>query len=455
MKAIVFVPGIMGTELFSATGEKLWPPKPLETQFGYDRVDKLLADGVRHGAIIENVLCFDFYGSLLRQFAELGFSPGGNDKRVYPFPYDWRLDLEHLASQLAQQLDTVESDGAQDIYLIAHSMGGLVCRLLLETGTYAGRSWFGKIRTFVALATPHQGAPLALARVLGLDSTLGISKSDFRKMGSDRRYPSGYQLLPAPDAAACWDKGDLNVGVVDIYDPSTAGRLGLDPQLLARARFVHDSLAAGTVPATVRYFYFAGTGHETVTRVNVLERNGSYSPVDMVLTRTEDAGDGTVPFWSALPRAVQNQVVVNEHASVFNGMPFKRVFYRLLGGDLGPPLEALTPEAAEAAGAAEPIRLSIPTPIINAGREFELLVVPGSAADRLDGSLWLQRLNENDTAIQPAEEMSKVSYQGPRISRLRLTMAPISNPGLYQLRYTGAPGSSEPLKFAVASVPEP
>jgi len=57
----------------------------------------------------------------------------------------------------------------------------------------------------------------------------------------------------------------------------------------------------------VRYFSFAATGHETVTRVNVLERNGMYPTEEMVLTRTEDSGDGTVPFWSALPRAVQKQ----------------------------------------------------------------------------------------------------------------------------------------------------
>src|SRR5262249_1655573 len=154
------------------------------------------------------------------------------------------------------------------------------------------------------------------------------SKEDFRKLASDPRYPSGYQLLPAPNEAACWNKEDLAVGAVDIYDPTTAERLGLNTALLARARFVHDSLAQGKPPTHVRYFYFAGTGHETVTRVNVLERASSYPTSEMVVTRTEDAGDGTVPFWSAMPRAVQKQVVVNEHAQVFRGMPFKRVFYR-------------------------------------------------------------------------------------------------------------------------------
>jgi len=448
MKAIVFVPGIMGSELFSGSGEKLWPPKPLETQFGYDRVDKLLGDDVRHGGIIENVMCFDFYGSLLTQFADLGFQQNGTGKRLYPFPYDWRLDLERTAERLADELGAADTDGAQEIHLVAHSMGGLVSRLVLETRTYANRPWFGKIKTFIALATPHQGAPLALARVLGLDSTLGISKSDFRKLASDPRYPSGYQLLPAPNEAACWSKNDLAVGAVDIYDPATATGLGLNSQLLARARFLHDSLAQGAAPAHVRYFYFAGTGHETVTRVNVLDLAGKYPTEEMVVTRTEDAGDGTVPFWSALPRAVQKQVVVNEHAQVFRGMPFKRVFYRLLGGDLGIPLEASGLE--EETG---PLRLSIPTPIIHCNREFELLLVPSAPAPDIVGKLWLQRLNDQGKPVpQPAEEMSTVSYSGPRVSRLRVLMPAISAPGLYELEFSGTPTNSEQLRFAAAAL---
>src|SRR5262245_50227779 len=275
MKATVFVPGIMGTELVTASGEVVWPPKPLETQFGYNRVNKLLGEDVRPGKIIENVMCFDFYGSLFAQFRELGFQESG-DKRLYLFPYDWRRDLEQTANDLAAQVDAVDRDGAKEIFIVAHSMGGLVSRLVLETAAYDNRPWFRKIKSFIALGTPHQGAPLALARVLGLDSTLGISKEDFRKLASDPRYPSGYQLLPAPNEAACWNKEDLAVGAVDIYDPTTAERLGLNTALLARARFVHDSLAQGKPPTHVRYFYFAGTGHETVTRVNVLERDGSY-----------------------------------------------------------------------------------------------------------------------------------------------------------------------------------
>jgi pimeloyl-ACP methyl ester carboxylesterase len=449
MKAVVFIPGILGTEMLSSSGEKLWPPKPLEAQFGYGRVDKLLGDDVRHGDIIEKVLCFDVYAPILEQFAELGFQKTGTDKRLYPFPYDWRCDLEHTAGLLASRLDSVDADGATDIFLVAHSMGGLVTRLVLEPDTYRARPWFEKIRSFIALAVPHQGAPLALARVLGLDSTLGISKKDFRKLSNDVRYPSGYQLLPAPNESACWNKADLAVGAVNIYDAAIAQRLGLNTSLVERARFVHDSLDHGSAPAHVRYFFFAGTGHETVTRVNVLERGGAYPTEEMVLTRTEDAGDGTVPFWSALPGAVQKQIVVNEHSGVFRGMPFKRVFYRLLGGDLGVPLEGLG-----LCDEAEPPRLSMPTPVIHANRPFELLLVPASPIPKIAGTLLLQRLKEDGTpAPNAAEPVSTIVYEGPRVSRLRLELPPVATAGFYELRFEGTPAASQPVRFAVATIP--
>jgi pimeloyl-ACP methyl ester carboxylesterase len=455
MKALVFVPGIMGTKLLGANDEELWPPTALETQFGYGRVDKLLAEDVRFGEIIRSVMCFDFYGSLIDQFAELQFRPDDGAKRLYLFPYDWRRDLENTAERLAAQLDAVDRDGADEIHLVAHSMGGLVTRLVLETGKFANKPWIAKIKSFIALAVPHQGAPLALARVLGLDSTLGISKSDFRRIGNDRRYPSGYQLLPAPKEEACWNQ-DLALHALDIYDAATAARLGLDTVLLARARSVHEALAAGAPPSHVRYFYFAGTGHETVTRVNVTENAaGAFSLGDMKVTRTEGAGDGTVPFWSALPRSVQKQIVVNEHAHVFQGMPFKRVFYRLLGGDLGPALQKLDlDDAAEKNAGA--MRMSISTPIVQCAKEYELLLVPHSPTPSIDARVSLQRLNERGMPAAPAEEVSKVLYEGPPVSWLRLLMPPIVGPGLYQLVSTGTPSMSEPLRFAaVAMPPEP
>ena len=447
MQALVFVPGTMGTELCDASGDLLWPPTPLETQFGYGRIAELLAEGVKPRDIVRSVACFGVYEPLLDQLQELKFTAQGSDRRLYPFPYDWRADLEQTADRLAALLDRAHAEGAREIHIVAHSMGGLISRLVLETGRYDSRPWFGNLRSFLALASPHQGAPLALARILGLDSTLGVSKSGFRRLTNDERYPSAYQLLPAPTERACWDQQDLSVGALDIYDPAVAAALGLNARLMARARWVHDSLAAGQAPAQVRYFYFAGTGHETVTRVNVV-RVGDHFPVEeMVLTRTEDAGDGTVPFWSALPRPVQKQVVVNEHMRVFRGLAFKRVFYRLLGGDLGVPLQSMGRTETD-----EGLQLSMATPVVEAGHGFELLLVPSGDVERLAGRLVIHRLAQDGKAVDAGEDLTRVSYEGPAISRLRVRMPALAEPGLYRMSFVGTPARSDPLPFAVASL---
>jgi pimeloyl-ACP methyl ester carboxylesterase len=448
MKVLVFVPGTMGTQLHNAAGEELWPPKPAETQLGYKRMDKLLADDVTHGDIIQKVLCFDFYGSVFQAFQDLKYLPGDPTQRLIAFPYDWRLDLEGTSQRLAAELDKLNNEPVEEIHLVAHSMGGLITRLVLESGRYADRPWFGKIKTFIALAVPHQGAPLALARVLGLDSAMGISKADFRKFANDRRYPSGYQLLPAPDEAACWDQSLVGLQSPDIYDEAVAKKLGLDQVNLARARFVYDTLRKGAPPKDVRYFFFAGTGHETVTRVNVFDDGSNTYPLDqMVVTRTEGAGDGTVPLWSALPRPVQKQVVVNEHSHVFTGTPFKKVFYRLLGGDLGPALENLLEEQAP-----DPLRLSVPHPVIECNKDFELLVIPppSESVSAIDGTLWIQKLHDDGALEGPRQPLATVQYNGPPVSTLRLAMPPLAQPGWYQLTFTGAPMDSPPIQFAAA-----
>ncbi len=447
MKTVVFVPGIMGSKLFLGS-EQLWPPTVLETQLGYKRVDRLLDPAVRHGKIIRKVCVVDFYGSILSFIEGLGYTANGADKRLIRFPYDWRLDLEDLAEQLADRLDRAHADGAGEILLVAHSMGGLIARLVLETGRYAGRPWFRDVSLFAALATPHQGAPLALARVLGIDSTLGISAADFRRIASDRRYPSGYQLLPAPGEAACWDQSDPELRPVDIYDPRNARRLNLDPALLGRARFVHDSLNAGAPPAHVRYFYFAGTGHRTPTRVNVRSQpDGAIPHGSIVMTRTEDAGDGTVPDWSALPRAGQRQTVVGEHASVFTGTPFLNVFSRLLGG---PPVSAL-----EAAPGVVPATLSVDMPVQNAFVPVDLVVSAPGGLRALNGAITATPLDDEGAPKGPAEQIAALRYEGPRVTRLRLSLPGFEDRGVYRVELTGDGIEAAPVTFAVARIEEP
>jgi phospholipase A1 len=429
----------------------LWPPRLTEVTSGYGRIGQLMADDVRHGEIIRKVACFGFYSDLLDQFEDLGFEARGA-RRLYTLPYDWRLDLERTAGALVALLDRVHADGATTIHVVAHSMGGLVSRLVLESAASRGKPWFASLSSFIALAVPHKGAPLALARVMGLDSALGISGPDFKRFTSDPRYPSGYQLLPAPGDVACWDQGAAAaLAPIDPYQADNAGRLGLSLALCDRARWVHETLDAGQAPPHVRYFYFAGTGHETVSRVNVeWDGKGGFA-TPPVMTRSADAGDGTVPMWSALPRVGQKQLVVNEHSSVFTGEPFKKVFYRLLGGNRGAALQAV-----QALVQTDAVRVSLTSPVVECHHDFELLLVLATPVPAIAGRIVVYVLDAQGAAPagRPPSTLAKVDYAGAPVSRLRLLLPALATGGLYQIQFVGQPGNSPAASFAAVDFPQ-
>lgn len=461
MLAVIVVPGIMGTELFlprpgDAGAEKVWPPTPWETQFGYDRREKLASPALVLGDLIPNVLCFNFYQPLIDQLVGLGFTLGDASRRLIKFPYDWRRDLFDTAARLADVIEAAWADGATEISLVAHSMGGLVSRLIFEDLQHRNQPWFGAMKQLIAIATPHLGAPLALARVLGRDSALGISGADFAWLASNTDYPSAYQLLPAPGEGACWDQDDPALRSLDIYDPAVAAALGLNPAQLARAQALHAVLGAGNAPPGVRYFYFAGAGHRTATRVNVFRNaGGAINLAKTVVTRTEDSGDGTVPMYSALPQRGQRHIAINEHATAFTGDPFHRAFVRLLGGNAGPALERVPVLA-----------LSVEAPLVPADEDIEILL---HSADEdtggfteVKGQLVIARVAAGEPIIEDGEEFVPltveaeirkidISYAGPPLDKLRLIVAAVGAPGHYQIRFIGKPQSAGPVMFSACA----
>lgn len=438
MRCVVFVPGIMGSILSTPAGEEVWPPTPLEAVTSYKRTDKLVRDDLKVGGIIRKVSCFPFYEPLIETFEDMGFKEKGRGDRLVLFPYDWRLDLEDLADELAATMATVPV-AAKAITLVAHSMGGLVSRLTLESGKFKDADWLKKIDTFYTLATPHLGAPLALGRILGLDSEMGISAADFRKLASDTRYPSGYQLLPAPGEDACWDvRIGKDLDAFDIYDPKVARDLGLNPDLVARAAWVHKTLAKGKAPEHIRYFYFAATGHKTPTRVNVS------SEVSQI-TRSEDAGDGTVPLWSALPKSGQKQLVVGSHTDFFSASAFKAVFYRLFGKDY-----PLPPLAATAEGA---VSLSVQAVGIAKTDAIDLLIAPAPNAgpiERIAAEVVIERTDGPPDKFLPFGKPVKITYAGPPLPMLKVRLPPTKKAGFYRITLKGTPAASKPAQFAVA-----
>ena len=433
MHTLVFIPGIMGSEMYSAAGKKLWPPTGAEVLFGYNRMDALARDDVRHGPIIsEAVGCFDVYKPLLRLFGEMGYREGAAQDRLILYPYDWRRDLHDTASAFAQRLDQAQREGATRITLVAHSMGGLVSRLAIENPVNTASGWLGVTDRLITLGTPHRGAALALARIMGLDSALGVSAADFRTFANDTRWPSGYQLLPAPGEDAIWDQSMGGIEALDIYQPATAARLGLDTGLLAKARSVHETLEAGRKPAHMAYYQLAGIGHETVMRLDI-------DPGNTVRKTTVEAGDGTVPIWSALTRADQRQVVVNEHASVFLGGKVRAALFRLFGRDAG----VVRADDIE-------VSVSVPTPVIPAGEPFRATLSLDVPVESIEGDLMLQKLDRNGEPEDEGVAVARAEHDAGSIDHMSVSVPGIPEPGFYRLRFEGEQETGRAASLAIS-----
>lgn len=107
---------------------------------------------------------------------DLGFAP------VYAH-YNSGLHISENGRALAAALDALDAD---EITLIGHSMGGLVARSAIAHGG----AWTEKLRGFVALGSPHHGAPLERGGTW-IELLLGVSKYSAPLRGLARLRSAG------------------------------------------------------------------------------------------------------------------------------------------------------------------------------------------------------------------------------------------------------------------------
>lgn len=121
------------------------------------------------------------------------------DRLMVGFGYDWRQSNTLSASSLSDTIDAINSLYNNDcsIYLVGHSMGGLVARSYIEA---PGAKVASNVEKLITLGTPHLGSPLALNAIIG--NITGMSSinfgQDIQDLVNDSRFPSSYELLP-PD----------------------------------------------------------------------------------------------------------------------------------------------------------------------------------------------------------------------------------------------------------------
>jgi hypothetical protein len=431
MDAIVFLPGLLGSRL-SLRGEEIWPPTVTEIKIGYDRIDALLDPAAIPTGIIENVWCHEVYKPILQDLHAISTPLGPSPARhLELFAYDWRVDIRETSTKLGSKLSELAAGGSNRIAIVAHSMGGLISRLLLEDPANRTTGWYPKIELFAAFATPHLGAPVAIARAMGLEGTLGLSGKDIQRMGANARYPALYQLLPAPGQQALWDTARGGLVPLDFYDPAVATRIGLDDANLKVAQATHARLDVSRKSANTRYVWLGGSGHSTCIRV---ELSGSTAwKVD-----AKEAGDGTVPLWSAISGITQNSVSPGEHSQFFASDPIRSILYRLFGRTM--------PAMPFAAEGKPRMKLSTDALVYGPNKLIEVLLIPIEPTRAISGSLEIKgTVDAVSLPLTMATAPIPVSYAGPPISMLRATIAAPSQPGQYEIGFTGS-HSTEPVE---------
>jgi pimeloyl-ACP methyl ester carboxylesterase len=347
---VVFVPGILGSELADPDGLHVWLnlrnalghydlALPLKLPFSESR------DGLRPAGLLgvdralPRLFGFTEYADFVSLVEGAGFSrdrpsrqPGASH---HVFTYDWRRDLVESVGLLHDALERLADERGEPelrVNLVAHSMGGLIARYYMRYGvaepggpvTWAGAR---RIRRLVLVATPNAGGMPALDAILN-GSRVGFSYATLASHVTER-MPAIYQLLPPAGSPALLD-GRGNPMDCALHDPATWERFGWGPfgKMPARRRydapradpdarkaFVTAALERGRAfwealnrapaePCPARVLLLGGDCLPTLGRALVGERPGQ-PPRFLPETRAQaelmlEAGDGRVTRASTL-----------------------------------------------------------------------------------------------------------------------------------------------------------
>jgi pimeloyl-ACP methyl ester carboxylesterase len=281
------------------------------------------------GRIFDDVIWFDPLDIINGNLIDLAFN--GNSKKLTSldaFPlvytglrlrlriagydadyhhYDWRLSIDELGAGLVKRL---KSEPAEEVYLVAHSMGGLVARsaIALEAP---------KIKRLIMLGTPNHGSFVPVQAIRAVYSVVKQIAAldrhhDAAKLSSSifTSFPGLYQMLPTSDQFSS----------VDLYDAANWPRHGPQPRqpLLNKVRPVQESLAQ----ADERFFLIAGVDQETTVGLRFEEDEFVYD--------YSREGDGTVPLASARLDGTQTYYVAESHGSLPNNRVVARAVANIL-----------------------------------------------------------------------------------------------------------------------------
>lgn len=418
----ILIPGIMGSVL-KLGDEVIWPGPVSSLILPFAKMAELMREDLVAVDCIRTFSFTDQYQSMIDDLNACGFSEAAQTLVIAA--YDWRKDNALAAQKLADHIDAARTrhGNTVKIILVAHSMGGLVARFYLESGQFNNRQGFANVAQLITLGTPHNGAALALAMVLGQQKRLFLSKDQVLQATSDPRYPAAYQLLPKRGEPFTW-QGDVGDDLIDIYDPEIGARLGLVAANMQAAERFRAGLDLSRRPAHVRYFAFSGTQQSTATHLVIRPRGGNRLEANPI--ETDDGGDGTVPIWSAFLPDLERLFVGGEHGTIYKDNGLRHVLRRLLG------------KRDTLAGIPDVVQLSIRDKVVEPEDIIHLSISFGKSIRDFSGVLTIERAqtdaNDVPTGVyEPPQAVNPVQYKGLGMEAMSLTVTAPDMPGFYRI----------------------
>lgn len=319
---VILIPGIMGSHL-AMDGDRIWLD-PLEIAAGGFRKLAIGASGVVAEAPVGMA-----YLDLIKYLQ--------TSHEVIPFPFDWRRSIlqeaRRLADAVAAALDRAEAQN-QPVRLLAHSMGGLVARVMIaerpELWERLARHPGGRL---IMLGTPNSGSYVIPRMLLGREKIVRqLALIDFRHSQKEllkiiAAFPGVLEMLPATAerdffARETWQE----LRAVD-----KEGWVPPDAAALAAARACRELLdKCPTDPR--RMLYVAGQAPATPVGLRLDGQEGKGKITILASAR----GDGRVPWATGIPAGLPVWYLPAEHGNLADHAPaFPALLELLQSGHTG------------------------------------------------------------------------------------------------------------------------
>ncbi|MEM7218990.1 MAG: CHAT domain-containing protein [Pseudomonadota bacterium] len=299
---VIVLPGIMGSGLSIEDEDET-----KEKERVWADISCLVGGGlkkIKHGS--KNVVPDGFHQGSYKEVAEY-FSRKYNCEL---FPYDWRLSVFDAAEHLAARLDQILEKTSGPVYLLAHSMGGLVARALISAHPAIWQQIIGRSGRLVMAGTPNAGSYSAVENVLGRSKSLRrLAFLDFKHSLREVRtivagFPGFLELLPVDSQADHFSRE-----IWQTLQPDLDERVVPARKKLRAARASHDRMK-NVLTDQEHIKYVAGIAKKTPAGVSI---DGGRLRRD-----TSREGDGTVLWQGGIPDGISAWYLDAEHGELLN-----------------------------------------------------------------------------------------------------------------------------------------